>query len=65
MIVKRKAKSGHEVEWNPEHEEEAEQAMHEVVDRFDGWEGVPYSLERETAEKVKDRYTELVEEQTE
>ena len=64
-MYERKTESGHEVEWNPEHEKEAEQAMEEVVDRFDGWNGVRYSLERETAKTVQERYAELVEERTE
>ena len=64
-MYERKSKSGHTVEWNPEHEEEAKQAMSEVVDRFDAWNGVRYSLERETAKDVQERYAELVEERTE
>ena len=60
-MYERKSQSGQTVEWNPEHEEEAEQAMQEVVDRFDEWNGVRYSLERETAKEVRERYAELVE----
>ena len=64
-MYERKSESGHTVEWEPEHEKVAEQAMQEVVDRFDGWNGVRYSLESETAREVNERYAELVEEQTE
>ena len=55
----------HTVEWNPEHEEEAEKAMQEVVTRFDEWNGARYSLDRETAKAVQERYAELIEERTE
>jgi len=50
----------HRVDWAYEHEAEAEQAMREVVDRFDGWEGTPYKLDLETAQEVRARYRELV-----
>ena len=64
-MYERKSQSDHTVEWNPEHEKEAERAMREVVDRFDEWNGTRYSLERETAKAVRERYAELIEEQTE
>ena len=64
-MYERKSETGHTVEWSPEHEELAEQAMQEVVARFDEWNGVPYSLEGETAREVRERYAELVEERTE
>ena len=63
-MYKRKSHSGHEVEWNPEHEKEAERAMQEVVARFDEWNGTRHSLEREKAQTVRERYAELVEERT-
>jgi hypothetical protein len=51
----------HRVEWNPEHEAEAEQAMSDVLDRFDSWEGSRYKVSRETAQEINARYRELIE----
>ena len=56
----RTSNSGHEIKWKPDDKEAAEQAMQDVVDRFDSWNGSRYSLESETAEKVLNRYDELV-----
>ena len=64
-MYRRKSQSAHEVEWNPEHEKEAERAMQEVVARFDKWNGARYSLDAETAREVRERYEELVEKRAE
>ena len=58
----REAKFGPSVEWNPKNEDAAEQAMIDVVDRFDEWRGSRYDLDPETAEQVQERYREIVEE---
>ena len=51
-----KRQSGtHTVEWNPEHEEEAEKAMLEVVGEI----GV--EIDRETASEIKEEYQKLTE----
>lgn len=55
--------SGHQIEWNPEDETAAEQAMDEIVDRFDGWNGTRYELDRPVARSVVDRYNEILEAQ--
>ena len=52
-MYERKTESGHEVEWNPEHEEEAEEAMIEVVGEI----GV--EVDRETASEIRERYRDL------
>lgn len=49
------------IEWSPDDEAAAEQAMDEIVDRFDGWNGTRYELDGETAAAVRDRYAEIVE----
>jgi len=51
----------HRVDWEPDHEAEAEQAMREVVERFDEWNGTRYKVDLETAQAVQARYRELVE----
>ena len=56
MIYERKSKSGHKVEWNPEHEEEAEKAMLEVVGEM----GV--EVDAETASEIREEYQKQIEE---
>ena len=51
----------HRVNWEPEYEAEAEQAMANVLDRFDSWEGTRYKVSKETAQEINDRYRELIE----
>lgn len=55
--------SGHPIKWNPDDETAAEQAMSEVVDRFDGWNGTRYELDRAVSRSVLDRYNEILEAQ--
>ncbi len=50
----------HRVDWNPEYDTEAEQAMSEIVADFDT-DDVPVQVDFETAQAVKARYQELVE----
>jgi len=54
----------HRVEWEYEHEAEAEQAMKEIVDGFEEWEGIPHKVDLETAQEVQARYRELVGDKT-
>ena len=49
----RKSTSSHTVEWNPEHEDKAEEAMLEVVGE------VGVEVDAETASKIQERYQEL------
>jgi hypothetical protein len=51
----------HRVNWNPEHQAEAEEAMVDVLDRFDSWEGSRYKVSKETAQEINDKYRELIE----
>ena len=51
----RKSKSGHTVEWNPEHEEEAEETMLEVVGE------VGVEVDSETANQIREEYQNLTE----
>lgn len=53
---------GRKVVWRPKNEAAAEQAMSEVVDRFDEWNGTRYELDNETARAVNERYREILEE---
>ena len=50
MMYKRKSTSDHTVEWNPEHDDEAEEAMLEVV----GKTGV--EVDSKTASKIREEY---------
>jgi len=50
----------HRVDWNPEYEPEAEQAMSEIVADFDTTADAPVQVDFETAQAVKARYRELV-----
>jgi len=52
----------HRVDWEPEYDAEAEQAMSEIVAEFDTTADAPVEVELETAQAVKARYRELVEE---
>jgi hypothetical protein len=51
----------HRVDWNPEHEPEAEEAMSEIVADFDTTADAPVQVDLETAQAVKARYRELIE----
>jgi hypothetical protein len=51
----------HRVDWNPEHEAEAEEAMSDHVADFDTAADAPVQVDLETAQAVKARYRELVE----
>ena len=51
----RKSLSKHTVEWNPEHEPEAEEAMLEVVGEI----GV--EVDGETASQIREEYQKLIE----
>jgi len=51
----------HRVNWEPEYDAEAEQAMADVLDRFDSWEGTRYKVSHETALEINTRYRELIE----
>jgi len=51
----------HRVDWEPEHDAEAERAMSEIVDDFDTTADAPVKVDFDTAQAVKDRYREVVE----
>jgi hypothetical protein len=51
----------HRVDWEPEYEAEAEQAMSEIVSEFDTTADAPVQVDFDTAQAVKARYRELVE----
>jgi hypothetical protein len=51
----------HRVDWTPNHQAEARQAMEEVVQGFDSTTEPPVEVGPETAEAVQARYRELVE----
>jgi hypothetical protein len=51
----------HRVDWEPEYEAEAEQAMSEIVAEFDTTADAPVQVDFDTAQAVKARYRELVE----
>ena len=55
QMYERKSQSGHTVEWNPEHEAEAERAMLEFVGE------VGVEVDRETASKIREEYQKLTE----
>jgi len=50
----------HRVDWAPEYEAEAEEAMSEIVADFDTTADAPVQVDLETAQAVKARYRELV-----
>ena len=54
-MYERKSQSGHKVEWNPEHEEEAKEAMQEVVGETN------VAVKKETSKEIRERYRELIE----
>jgi len=51
----------HRVDWEPEYDAEAEQAMSEIVADFDTTADAPVQVDFETAQAVKARYRDLVE----
>jgi len=51
----------HRVDWEPEYDAEAEQAMSEIVADFDTKADAPAEVDLETAQAVKARYRELIE----
>jgi len=51
----------HRVDWNPEHDTEAAEAMSEIVADFDTTADAPIQVDLETAQAVKARYRELIE----
>lgn len=57
-MYKREA-DGLTIRWRPDDEAAAEQAMMDVVDRFDGWKGSRYDLDNDTAAAVRERYDEI------
>jgi len=51
----------HRVDWVPEYDAEAEEAMSEIVADFDTTADAPVQVDLETALAVKARYRELIE----
>jgi hypothetical protein len=51
----------HRVDWEPEYEAEAAEAMLEIVADFDTRADAPVQVDFETAQAVKARYRELIE----
>lgn len=51
----------HRVDWEPEYEAEAAEAMSAIVAEFDTTADAPVQVDFETAQAVKARYRELVE----
>jgi hypothetical protein len=51
----------HRVDWKPEYDAEAEQAMSEIVADFDTKADAPLKVDFDTAQAVKARYRELIE----
>jgi len=51
----------HRVDWVPEYDAEAEQAMSEIVADFDTTADAPVKVDLDTAQAVKARYRELIE----
>lgn len=51
----------HRVDWNPEYDAEAAQAMSEIVADFDTTADAPVKVDFETAQAVNARYRELIE----
>jgi hypothetical protein len=51
----------HRVDWNPEYEAEAAEAMSEIVAGFDSTADAPIQVDLETAKAVNARYRELIE----
>jgi len=51
----------HRVDWEPDYETEAAEAMSEIVADFDTTADAPVQVDLETAQAVKARYRELVE----
>jgi len=58
-MYQRKSQSGHTVEWSPKHDEEAEEAMLDVVGE------VGVEVDKQTAKEVRKRYQELINAETE
>jgi len=50
----------HRVDWNPQYEAEAEQAMSEIVTEFDTTADAPIQVDFDTAQAVTARYRELI-----
>jgi len=50
----------HRVDWEPQYDAEAAEAMSEIVADFDTTADAPVEVDRETAQAVKARYRELV-----
>ena len=55
-MYERKSQSGHTVEWNPDDKDAAAEAMQEVVGETN------VEVDPETAEKIRERYRELTDE---
>ena len=53
-MYKRKSESGHTVEWKPDDEDVAKEAMEKVVGEIN------VEVDPETAEKIRERYRELI-----
>jgi len=51
----------HRVDWEPDYDAEAEEAMSEIVADFDTIADAPIQVDLETAQAVKARYRELIE----
>jgi len=51
----------HRVDWDPEYDTEAAEAMSEIVADFDTKADAPVQVDLDTAQAVKARYRELVE----
>jgi hypothetical protein len=51
----------HRVDWEPDYDAEAEEAMSEIVADFDTRADAPVKVDLDTAQAVKARYRELIE----
>jgi len=51
----------HRVDWEPEYDTEAAEAMSEIVAEFDTRADAPVQVDLDTAQAVKARYRELIE----
>ena len=54
-MYQRASNSSHVIEWTPDHEEEAEKAMLEVVGE------IGIEVDRETANEIREKYQNLTE----
>jgi hypothetical protein len=50
----------HRVDWTPDHAQQAEKAMSDVIPDFDSWDGNRREVSTEQAEEIKKKYREYV-----